>query len=66
VAHGVSGLLVPPGDAEALAGALRLLHDDAGLGRLLAHGGRQKVLAEFDQDRNAAALVERFERATVT
>ncbi len=66
VAHGVSGLLVPPGDAEALAGALRRLHENAGLGRLLAHGGRQKVLAEIDQDRNAAALVERFERATVT
>jgi phosphatidylinositol alpha-1,6-mannosyltransferase len=47
VADGDCGLLVPPGDAEALAAALgRLLHDPAERQRL-SEGGRRRVLA-FD------------------
>jgi colanic acid/amylovoran biosynthesis glycosyltransferase len=56
----VSGLLVPPGDAAALAEALRRLHDDPSLRRRLGSAGREKVLEEFDVRRNAAELVRRF------
>lgn len=38
--HGESALLVPPGDATALAGALRALGDDAALRARLALGAR--------------------------
>jgi len=38
--HGESALLVPPGDPDALAEALRLLRDDAALAHRLAAAGR--------------------------
>src|SRR5206468_4846648 len=41
VAHEQSGLLVPPGDADALATALRRLLADAGLRRRLATRARE-------------------------
>jgi glycosyltransferase involved in cell wall biosynthesis len=61
VEDGVSGLLVPPGDAAALADALRRLNDDPSLRRRLGSAGREKVLEEFDVRRNAAELVRRFQ-----
>jgi len=61
VEDGVSGLLVPPGDAPALADAIRRLHDDPSLRRRLAAAGREKVLEDFDVRRNAAELVRRFQ-----
>jgi colanic acid/amylovoran biosynthesis glycosyltransferase len=57
----VSGLLVPPRDAAALASALRRLHDDPSLRGRLAREGREKVLAEFDVRKNATELVRRFQ-----
>jgi colanic acid/amylovoran biosynthesis glycosyltransferase len=59
----VSGLLVPPRNAIALADALRRLRDDPSLRRSLASNGREKVVEEFDVRKNAAELVRRFERA---
>jgi colanic acid/amylovoran biosynthesis glycosyltransferase len=56
----VSGLLVPPRDAAALADALRRLHDDPPLRRTLGLNGREKVVQEFDMRKNAAELVRRF------
>ncbi len=58
----VSGLLVPPRDPQALADALVRLHDDPALRRRLGQGGREKVLREFDQSANAAALAQRFSK----
>jgi glycosyltransferase involved in cell wall biosynthesis len=49
VEHDLNGLLVPPGDADALAGALRRLIDSPGLRELMGHRGRRKVLLEFDE-----------------
>jgi glycosyltransferase involved in cell wall biosynthesis len=50
VEDGVTGLLVPPGDAHALAAAiLRLLHD-ADLRQRLGQAGRARVLREFTVD----------------
>jgi glycosyltransferase involved in cell wall biosynthesis len=43
VREGENGLLVPPGDAEALAGAIRRLVDEAGLRERLAGGAAGSV-----------------------
>jgi glycosyltransferase involved in cell wall biosynthesis len=58
VTHEESGLLVPAGDTEALAQALRRLLEDGGLrGRLAGHA--RKVMEErFDLRRNLARLRE--------
>jgi rhamnosyl/mannosyltransferase len=45
--HGVSGLTVPPKDADALADALRTLLHDAGLRARLGAGGRARVAGEL-------------------
>jgi len=54
-----AGLLVPPGDPPALAGALERLREPA-LRRELAAAGRARVEQEFDVDRVAAELARRF------
>ena len=46
VHDGRTGLLIPPGDAQALAVALARLHDDPALRGQLALGGRALALAE--------------------
>jgi glycosyltransferase involved in cell wall biosynthesis len=51
VVHGVTGLLVPPGDPAALAAALRRLHDDPALGSRLAANARRRVEAKFTLER---------------
>lgn len=45
VRHERNGLVVPAGDAGALAGALRRLHDDAGLRTALGAAARRDVAA---------------------
>ena len=58
VEHGHSGLLVPPGDVDALAAAIsQLLHDHERRG-WMGEAGRAKVVAEFNLDREAAWLAE--------
>jgi rhamnosyl/mannosyltransferase len=53
--HGLTGLLVPPGDADRLAEALsRLLSDDA-LRTSLGQAARVRVTREF----SAEAMIER-------
>jgi glycosyltransferase involved in cell wall biosynthesis len=63
VEDGSTGLLVPPGDARALADALRRVHDEPDLARRLATRAREKVERDFDLEKSAAALVERFHAA---
>ena len=48
--HEESGLVVPPGDVDALAAAIRRLHKDPALRARLAEAGRRRVLAEFTWD----------------
>jgi glycosyltransferase involved in cell wall biosynthesis len=58
VREGESGLLVAPGSAEALAGALRRLVEDAGLRAKLARGAHATYRARFSAEAYAAELRE--------
>jgi glycosyltransferase involved in cell wall biosynthesis len=52
--HGVTGLVVPPRNAEALAAAIQTLIADPELGRGMGARGRARVEAEFSIDRMVA------------
>ena len=58
-----SGLLVPPGDAAALARALSRLLDDEGVCERLAISARGKIEREFDANREARKLLALFSGA---
>ena len=60
---GRCGILVPPGDATALADAVATLLADSGLRRRLSERGRRWTETHFDMWRNGARLAERL-RAT--
>ncbi len=51
VEHGVSGLLVPPRNPEALAQSVLGLLQDIGLAKKLARAGQQRVQSQFSFDR---------------
>lgn len=55
VLDGATGLLVPAGDAPALAAALRRLRDDPVLRASLGRNGRERAVTEF----SLAAMAER-------
>jgi glycosyltransferase involved in cell wall biosynthesis len=55
-----NGLLVSPGDEEALTQALVELLDTPTLCTELADQGRQTVIENFDVDRNVKCLFELF------
>jgi 2-deoxystreptamine N-acetyl-D-glucosaminyltransferase/2-deoxystreptamine glucosyltransferase len=63
VRHGVDGLLVPPGDVPALAGALRRLADEPELAERLGRAARGRVV-EFSPER-IGVQVERVYRRVV-
>lgn len=51
VADGETGILVPPGDVEALRAALGRLAEDPGFRRRLGEAGRVRARAEFGVDK---------------
>jgi glycosyltransferase involved in cell wall biosynthesis len=57
VADGVNGLIVPPGDAGAVAEAVRALAGDGSRRRAMAAASRQMAEARFDARRNYGALL---------
>lgn len=63
VRDGENGLLVPPGDAAALADAIRRILTDAALARTLGETGRERVLKEHRWDTFAERTLRVFERA---
>ena len=56
VEDGESGLLVPPGDAEALAAAMRRLLDDPELRERLASSARERVERDLTRERMATRV----------
>ena len=54
--HGETGLTVPPGDADALAKAIRLLAADPALRRRFGENGRRRVREEYAPARIYPAL----------
>jgi glycosyltransferase involved in cell wall biosynthesis len=58
VTHGVHGLLTPPGDAFALADALKRLRTDPLLRRRLGENGRRRVLHHFTWDQVVDHILE--------
>ena len=64
IADGEHGLLVPPQDPQALAGALERLLGDAALRHHLAAAARVRIETEFDADKEARKLHKLMSRAT--
>jgi glycosyltransferase involved in cell wall biosynthesis len=60
VEHGVTGLVVPRGDASALAQAIGELLDDPERRRRMGEAGRARALRLFDWDRTAEQLEELY------
>lgn len=58
VEDGVSGVLIPTGDAEALAAALEPLMRDVALATAMGERGRTWVLEKFSLDAEAARIAE--------
>lgn len=51
IRHGVTGLLVPPGDADSLADALCLLIEDEKAGQRMGQSGHKLVREVYDFER---------------
>lgn len=60
VEDGICGLLVPPGDAAAVAAAVRRLADDPDLRTGMGRAARERVERNFDLATNARALLDRI------
>ncbi|HEY8316821.1 MAG TPA: glycosyltransferase, partial [Gaiellaceae bacterium] len=63
VEDGVTGLLVPAGDSDALRAALERLLGDAALRARLGAAARERARREFSFDASAGALVAVYEEA---
>jgi glycosyltransferase involved in cell wall biosynthesis len=61
VRDGRSGFLVPPGDAPALAGAIRRMMDDPDDARRMGLNGRDDVRTGFSWDVIVGRLAEVYE-----
>ncbi|HUB35267.1 MAG TPA: glycosyltransferase family 4 protein [Solirubrobacteraceae bacterium] len=60
---GVNGISVPPGDEQALAGALRELLDDPDRARQMGRAGERMAGERFSADRHVAALLDAYHSA---
>jgi glycosyltransferase involved in cell wall biosynthesis len=58
VDHGISGLLVPPGDAAALTAAVRQLAGDPALRAAMGRAGRARACRHFDAATNYRRLTD--------
>jgi len=62
IIDGVTGILVPPGDAKALATALKRLLQNRDIAEAMGRTGRARVLREFRQELIWAALAREYTR----
>jgi colanic acid/amylovoran biosynthesis glycosyltransferase len=60
VESGTTGFVVEPGDPKELAERLRQLLDDIQLRQAMGRRGREKVLQEYDQQKNYLAMKDFF------
>jgi glycosyltransferase involved in cell wall biosynthesis len=60
VENETTGLLVPPGDAAALARALERVLEDPDAARRMGASGRDAVIDRFDAEKNVRLLYDRF------
>ncbi len=58
VEHERTGILLQPGDAQALANALQRLHNEPELRQRMGLAGREKVLHEYNLKANSRQLLE--------
>ncbi|MBS0556845.1 MAG: glycosyltransferase [Proteobacteria bacterium] len=65
VRDGETGLLVRPGDADALAAAIRRLASDAGLRERLGAAGRERFQREFTLERIAPQIADLYLKSAV-
>ncbi|MCH8995283.1 MAG: glycosyltransferase family 4 protein [Chloroflexi bacterium] len=61
IEDGVSGLLVPPGNAQALADAIEGLMDDSGLRTRLGQAGRRRIVDHFSWRETATRTLALYE-----
>lgn len=61
IENGVSGLLVPPGDEEAIAAAVEQVMADSGLAARLGQAARMRVERQFDARECAARIQELYD-----
>jgi starch synthase len=64
VVHGETGLLVPPGDPDALTDALNVLLRDGDLAAAMGARGRERAAAEFDWAAIAAQTAALYRELT--
>ena len=64
VEDGVTGVLTPPGDADALAAALEPLMQDPARAAAMGKRARTRVLEKFSLDAEAAAIANVYRRLT--
>jgi colanic acid/amylovoran biosynthesis glycosyltransferase len=60
VESGVTGFVVEPSDPKELAERLRQLLDDVQLRQAIGRRGRERVLQEYDQQKNHSAMIDMF------
>jgi len=60
VIDGLTGILVPVGDAMALAGALELVLEDSSLAAALGAAGRERALRDFRQETVWDAIIQEY------
>ena len=66
VTHEQTGLLVPPRNADALAGAIVRLLGDSGLRAQLGAAGRERVRRSFSVERMVQATLDAYGRLVDT